>query len=280
MTKKPKIGIMQGRLSYPSNDSIQSFPVNSWREEFEKASKNQFHLIEWIFDESKNPILDDDEISEILSLSKKYQIQINSVCADYFMVRKLFREPKEEIFNNVQTLEKLIINCKKLGITMIEIPLVDSSSIKTDDDQKQLKQNIEKIIPSLEETGIYLLLETDLPPQKFQNLLTNIDHPKVCANYDSGNSASLGYNVNEELLILKSWIKNVHVKDRIFNGITVPFGSGDTDFESFFSSLSEINYLGDLIIQGSRIPEEKLTPEQTCSEYRQFVTEYLNKYYQ
>lgn len=57
MTKKPKIGIMQGRLSKPNNDKIQSFPVNSWKQEFEKASKCGFEVIEWVFDHSENPLL-------------------------------------------------------------------------------------------------------------------------------------------------------------------------------------------------------------------------------
>ena len=99
------------------------------------------------------------------------------------------------------------------------------------------------------------------------------------ANYDSGNSASLGYNSNEELTELKKWIKNVHVKDRKFQGTTVPFGMGDTNFDLFFSSLAKINYSEDLIIQGARFENKEITPEATCKTYQEFINQNVDKYY-
>ena len=124
-----------------------------------------------------------------------------------------------------------------------------------------------------------IVLETDLNPQNFEEFLKKIGHEHVMANYDSGNSASLGYNVKEELTILKKWIKNVHVKDRNIHGGTVQLGTGDTKFEEFFSTLSKINYSGDLIIQGARDLETKIEPKQTCQLYQKFVKQYVDKYY-
>ena len=46
-----KIGIMQGRLSKPTDGKIQSFPKNSWENEFYLAKKIGFELIEWVIDE-------------------------------------------------------------------------------------------------------------------------------------------------------------------------------------------------------------------------------------
>ena len=60
---------MQGRLSVQSSDLIQSFPTNSWDEEFEKASKIGFEVIEWILDQYENPLFSTEGISEIKSLS-------------------------------------------------------------------------------------------------------------------------------------------------------------------------------------------------------------------
>jgi hexulose-6-phosphate isomerase len=98
----------------------------------------------------------------------------------------------------------------------------------------------------------------------------------VYANYDTGNSASLGYNVNEEFKILKGKIKNIHLKDRILGGTTVPLGLGNTNFEEFFKTLKKSEYSGDLIIQAARIEEMK--PEQNCIKYLNFIKEYLDKY--
>lgn len=271
---------MQGRLSKPRDSKIQSFPVSSWKQEFKKATKCGFEVIEWIFDEYEpNPILSSEGISEINSLCKKHNIIINSICADYFMTKKLFHEPQSNLEKNIRILKELILQSKKLEFSFIEIPLVDSSSLKTVNDKIELKNSLDKVIPIAEKNNVTIVLETDLMPLDFKSLLLEFNHPNIMANYDSGNSASLGYNVKEELTILKKWIKNVHVKDRKFKGGTVPLGTGDTNFDLFFSSLSKIHYSGDLIIQGARFADTKFTPETTCQTYQKFVKEYVDKYY-
>lgn len=271
---------MQGRLSKANDGKVQSFPISSWKNEFKIAANCGFEVIEWIFDENEpNPILSSEGISEIKSECKKHNITINSICADYFMVKKLFNESNDNIKNNIKILKELILQSKKLEISFIEIPLVDSSSLKTEQDKIKLKNNLEKVLPLAEKNEITIVLETDLNPYDFKELLLEFNHPNIMANYDSGNSASLGYNSKEELTILKKWIKNVHVKDRKFQGNTVQFGTGDTNFELFFSSLSKINYLGDIIIQGARIQNEKNIPETTCKTYQGFVKRYVDKYY-
>lgn len=274
-TKRPKIGIMQGRLSHPYNNKIQSFPTINWKDEFEKAQKCGFESIEWVFDSQDNPILDDKSTSEISRLSEKYEIKINSVCADFFMDNKLFGVTNYE--NNTKVLGKLIESCSKLCIKYIEIPLVDSSSINDDiKSEQQLVKNIKQILPFANDNNVSLILETDLPPKRFLNLLQNFEH-NVFANYDTGNSTALGYNLVEELTTYGHIIKNIHIKDRLLHGDTVPFGTGNTNFDLFFSMLKKISYVGDLIIQGAR--EEYISPEQTCLNYIKFVKQYLDKYF-
>ena len=278
--KKPKIGIMQGRLVEKFKNKIQSFPMNNWKKEFELANDCDLKIIEWIFDENTpNPIMTSNGIQEIKQLMRKNDIEINTICGDYFMIKKLFNESEIELEKNIETLKKLIIQANKLEISMIEIPLVDSSSLKNSKNEEQVRNSLEQVMLIAEQNNVTIVLETDLNPQNFDEFLTKFEYKNIMANYDSGNSASLGYNVKEELIILKKWIKNVHVKDRIFNGGTVQFGTGDTKFDEFFSMLSKINYSGDLIIQGARDLESKLKPKQTCQLYQKFVKQYVDKYY-
>ena len=271
---------MQGRLSKQNENKIQSFPVDSWKKEFEIASNCKLEVIEWIFDELQpNPILTTDGIIEIKQLMQKNNVRVNSICADYFMTNKLFNQSKLEIEKNIEMLKKIIIQANKLEISMIEIPLVDSSSLKNNQNKQEIKNNLEKVISIAEENNVTIVLETDLNPQDFDKFLRKFDHKNIMANYDSGNSASLGYNVKEELIVLKKWIKNVHVKDRNLHGGTVPLGMGDANFEEFFATLSKINYSGDLIIQGARNLETKYEPAQICQSYQKFVKQYVDKYY-
>lgn len=276
-----RIGIMNGRLSKPINKQIQSFPINSWKDEFEKASQCGFELIEWIFDlYEKNPIMSCDGIKEIKSFTQKYDVQINSVCADYFMMNKLFNVSELNLEKNLSVLMKLMQQCNKMNIEILEIPLVDSSSIKNKINEDQLVSNLEKILSLAQDNNVKLALETDLPPILFKKLLLRFNHPYLMANYDIGNSTSLGFDTKEELETLGSWIINIHIKDRIKNGTTVPLGTGNANFHQFFQTLKKINYKKDLIIQGARedLDNSKIKPEITCMKYLEFVRQYVDKY--
>jgi hexulose-6-phosphate isomerase len=279
MELETKIGFMQGRLIKSIDNNIQCFPKNCWEDEFPIAEKLGFKKIEWIFDSLDNPILDNQQHMRINSLSRKYHLTINSICADFFMIHKLFSESPIEISKNLLVLENLIEKSSLLGIDIIEIPLVDSSSLNSESDIEEFSKNLEKIIPLIEKKKIILNLETDLPPQKMKNLIENMSSKNVRANYDIGNSTSLGYDMEEELSLLKNLISNVHIKDRKFGGMSVPLGTGDANLELFFNTLAKIGYEGDIIIQGARENEDYISPEDTSKRYFNLVKNYLNKYF-
>ena len=271
---------MLGRLSNPIGNQIQNFPIDTWEKEFLLAEKLGFEVIEWIFDLNKNPILNKNQLSEIKEISKKHTISINSVCADYFMSKKLVDVSQYDLEKHIETLKQLIENCNYLGIKWLEIPLVDSSSLKNSTSQQQLVENLNSVLDFAEKNNVFLTLETDLEPSKFENFLMSFEHPNIKANYDVGNSTSLGYDIKTELEILSPWISNIHVKDRLVGGSTVPLGSGNVDFEQFFSTLYKVNYQGDFIIQGARedLENPSITPESTCKKYLKFVEQYIHKY--
>lgn len=278
---KNQVGIMCGRLSGPIKNQIQCFPIGSWKNEFETASKIGFELIEWIFDEvQNNPIITNEGIKEIKQLSDKFDIKINSVCADYFMTNRLFGISEFDRSKNLQVLRKLVTKCYSLEIDILEIPLVDSASMKNKKDKEEILNNLKNILLFSKEYGVQLTLETDLNAKEFNEFLLMFDSP-VYANYDVGNSTSLGYNVEDELKILSHWIKNIHIKDRRLNGPTVPLGTGDVNFDTFFSNLGKINYKYNFIIQGARedLTQKQITPYSTCEKYLKFTNEYISKYF-
>lgn len=271
------IGIMSGRLSAQINNKIQSFPNDSWKEEFKKAQDCGFDSIEWIFDLNPNPILQNDGIEEIKSLSKQYDIKVTAVCADYFMEKMLFNVDQSDLEKNITVLHKLIQQCYKLEIGILEIPFVDSSSLKTQNDINHMIANIQQTVDFATSQNVKITLETDLPPRDFKNLL-EIFGSHIGANYDTGNSTALGYDVMEELRALSPWLTNVHIKDRLYGGSTVPLGTGDVNFDLVFSMLAKINYTGQLIIQGAREDQQMIGPQDTCKKYLKFVKTYANKH--
>jgi hexulose-6-phosphate isomerase len=96
----------------------------------------------------------------------------------------------------------------------------------------------------------------------FKALLENIDLDYVLANYDIGNSASLGFDPREELENYGLRILNVHVKDRKLGGTTVPLGTGNAKIDYVFLKLKEIGYSGGLTMQAARGDNDLKTAQE------------------
>ena len=279
-----KLGIMQGRLLPPIDNQIQAFPGDNWRNEFPICKKLGLGCMEWIFEYKTmelNPFYSDDGLKEMMYLSDLYNVRIGSLLADYFMEKKLFSENSSEIKKSVEMLFFIIDQCKKCDIPIIEIPLVDSSALKTDSDKRQLLKNLKKPLKYAAEQGIDISLETSLPPEEFRELILSFRPLDLKINYDMGNSASLDFDPTKEINLLGEFIVNVHIKDRVIGGGTVPLGFGDTDFNSVFNALKQNNYSGDLILQAARQDineyEEKKDIIKTIKDYIVFIEQYVKE---
>lgn len=249
------IGIMQGRLVAPTEGHIQCFPKDDWREEFGRGAKAGLEFIEWIYDEhgaDVNPIGTDTGIALISQLSAEHNIAVRSVCADWFMTEPLVRADSTQLSIRVAKLGWLLRRASALGVHHVVLPFVDSSSIVTADDESQVVAVLRSVLPIAESMGVELHLETSLPPERFGALLARVVHPLVRVNYDSGNSASLGYDVAREFAVYGDRVGSVHIKDRTHNGGTVPLGAGDADLRTLARSLKAVTYSGDFVLQVAR----------------------------
>lgn len=271
------VGIMQGRLSPPVDGRIQAFPANTWKDEFQKAAAIGFNEIEFIFESpnyENNPLFTSEGLNKIREMSGATGVQVNYVCADYFMGRPFFRAAERDRKQSVEILKHLIEQCAKIGVKGVEIPLVDNSRIETREETKLLMTSLRECLPVAEACNIRLPLETSLKPDDFKELLEEINHPLIRANCDTGNSASLGFDPREEILKLGPWLDNVHIKDRVRGGGTVPLGEGDADFDQVFAALGKVGYPGSLILQAARGDNEL----ETAGKYLAFVRRYVGKY--
>jgi len=249
------IGIMQGRLLPPTNNQIQCFPKARWEEEFALAAKADLDCIEWIYDlhsTNMNPISTDAGVDKMKFLSAHYNVQILSLCADYFMEKPLLRVDDSKVKERLSHLDWLLTRCQLMSITRVILPFVDNSQISTNDEVEWVCESLRQVLKSAENMGIEIHLETSLPPNQFSDLLSSIHHPLLRVNYDSGNSSALGYHPNDEFSAYGTQIGSVHVKDRTLGGGTVPLGTGSTDFWALRNNLKNINYKGDFIIQAAR----------------------------
>lgn len=250
-----KLGIMQGRLVPPEPGRFQSFPRQRWRDEFALAAAAGLETIEWIYDaygEDVNPLGTDVGHREMQALSATHGVGVESVCADWFMDFPVLRVDDDEALRRWQRLRWLMERCAKLSINRIVVPFVDVSAIQTPADKEQLVAGIRALGDIIDQLDIEIHLETSLPPAAFASLLSDIGHPRIKVNYDSGNSASLGFKPAEEFAQYGSHVGSVHIKDRRLGGGTVPLGEGSADFNALFAALDAVNYRRDFILQVAR----------------------------
>ena len=100
--------------------------------------------------------------------------------------------------------------------------------------------------------NLNILFEIDLVPSSVSHFISRFPRELFGINYDIGNSASLGYSPLEEFSNYGDRIKNVHIKDRLLGGSTVPLFTGNANFDLIFNLFSKYGYQGNFIFQTAR----------------------------
>ena len=253
-----KIGVIQGRLLPKYRGRYQAHPIGYWEDEFEIAASLGLDLIEFILDYNDyedNPLMSVSGCKEIKEISNQSGVHVKTVCADYFMEAPLHSDDLHVATLSAAVLRELILNSQTIGITDIIIPLVDQSSLATLESRDRFISALTPFLSDLEAQNINLNLETDLGPSEFKQLLAQIDSKRVTVNYDTGNSAGLGYDPDQEFAAYGPQITDIHIKDRVKGGPSVCLGQGSADFAKIFKSVHDFGYNGPFIMQAFRDDE-------------------------
>ena len=268
-----EIGIMQGRLSPRIDGKIQAYPANTWQKEFQIAQEIGYAAIEWIVEKpvETNALMTDSGKAEIKKVISSTEVRIDFVCADIFMQQPLVRMTEEMRLQNKEYLLEIIKNAKEVGAVGVEIPFVDNSSIKNDKEKQEFIDAMQDAFKLAKDLDIKISLETDLSPIAFKELLEQIDLDFIQANYDIGNSASLGFDPEEELDAYGQRILNVHVKDRKLGGTTVPLGTGNAKIDLVIQKLQEFGYSGGLTMQAARGEDDVETAKEQLNYVRNLL---------
>jgi hexulose-6-phosphate isomerase len=181
----------------------------------------------------------------------------------------IFKNTKVRINTAEKLLKKLIIS-KNLGaFSTIVVPLVDLGKPIFSDDWDYVIKMFYNLTPILKEQNSKIVFELSLNPENQLKFINNFESNNFGINYDIGNSASLGWNPSIEISTLGSVIKHIHIKDRRLNGLTVPLGEGDANFEQISTALRQIHYKGNYTLQCARVPEQ--SEIMTIQKYIDYV---------
>lgn len=250
-----RIGFMQGRLSALVDGKIQAFPWEAWREEFPRAKELGLTRMEWTIDQERlreNPLMTEQGQQEILALSRENGVRIPSLTGDCFMQAPFWKVDAVVRDALVADLDLLITACSRIGIEFVVIPLVDNGKIERESESDTLKRVLLARSETLTRRNVRIVFESDLPPRELARFMEAFPAEIFGINYDSGNSASLGYDSDEEIGAYAPRILNVHIKDRVRGGTTVPLGTGNADLAKTIRLIERSGYKGQYILQTAR----------------------------
>ena len=200
----------------------------------------------------KNPLLLKKSQLEIKRLSRKYSIKIKSITGDCFMQKPFWKESKSNRKKLQEDFINILYGCYKVSISIVLIPLVDNGSIENNKQEQILYEFLSSKKDLIKDLSLKVCFESDFSPNRLKKFISFYDEDIFGINYDTGNSAAMGYNPIEEFQSYGERIINMHIKDRPFGASTVPLGEGDTNFDIIFDLIKKYNYNGNLILQTAR----------------------------
>jgi len=263
-----KIGIMQGRVLPKSVDKLQIFPER-WQEELSLIKKIGFDYVE-LLDDKDGRLLSmlENKNFNIPTEIHKNKLECQSICLDRLCDYSLLKKP--ELF--LRKIEELINNFKKEKGLKFIIPFFDENKL---DNKKQLcsaLKEISKYDKFLIKNNLYFSLEIDFKAKLIRNEFKKFRFKNIGICYDLGNNIGRGFNLYDEIILLKNYINHIHIKDKK-EGKNIRIRKNLEQLRLGFQAIKEISFNGLMILETciSPVPLDEARKNLTT------VKEYINK---
>jgi sugar phosphate isomerase/epimerase len=155
--------------------------------------------------------------------------------------------------------------CRALDVRVVLIAQFHKGELK--DDQAGVARTVEvlkELAPRAERAGVILGLENYLSAEENLDIVKRVGSPAVQVYYDVGNSTDKGYDIYQEIRMLKGQICEFHAKDAGFM-----LGQGRVDFQKVREAMDDIGYSGWIQIEAA-------APKDLVTDYRAHLA-YLRK---
>ena len=171
---------------------------------------------------------------------------------------------------NIQAAAQL---AQELGLRLVSFHAGFLPHEETDPDYLKLKQRIQQVAEVFAARNIDLAFETGQETaETLCAFLEQLGCSNVGVNFDPANMILYGKgDPIEAMRVLGPWIKQVHLKDAKATaqpgtwGEETVAGTGEVDWPTFFSTLTELNFTGDCCIEregGTQRVADILTAKQ------------------
>ncbi len=242
---------MQGRLTPRSTPRLQTFPGSGWPREFTEAALLGFEFVEWLAGsrDERNALFTLSGRREIRAVASRTGVAVGSVCAAGLIARPLAGVPIDASREATIWLRRTIEVAAAVGATRVVVPWIEESALRTSALEDEAVANLSRCVDTAERHGVTLALEMDVAGPEYARIVRRLDHPRVRACYDMGNSTAAGHDIVADVRHVLPVLDEIHVKDRHVGGESRPLGRGDADFRGFFGALAEAGFDGDLVLE-------------------------------
>ena len=146
---------------------------------------------------------------------------------------------------------------RALGVKVILVAAFDNGELKGDKEGiDRTVELLKEVAPRAEKAGAILGLENYLSAPENLDIIQRVGSPAVQVYYDVGNSTDKGYDIYQEIRMLKGQICEFHAKDGNFM-----LGQGRIDFHKVREAMDDIDYRGWIEIEAE-------TPHGLVEDYR------------
>lgn len=195
---------------------------------------------------------------EILEARDKTGLQLPGVVNSYHWKYPLSHPDPEVRKKCSDSIVEALNDCKLYGgTTVLVVPGVVNAEVSYKDAWDRSTEELKKLIPAVEKTGIRIALENVwnnfiLSPLEAAYYVDQFDHPLIGWYFDIGNIVRYGWPEHwvEVLghrimkLDVKEYSRKKQQDEGIWKGFDVEIGEGDIDWPAVVSALEKADYKG------------------------------------
>jgi L-ribulose-5-phosphate 3-epimerase len=190
------------------------------------------------------------KMEEVLAARDKTGLVIHGVSGARHWKDTLSDPDPKVVERGLEAIRKEFLDCKAYGgTTVLVVPAVVNKQVSYRDAYKRSQENIRKLIPDAEKSGIKIAVEEVwnkflLSPVEFARYIDEFDSPWVGAYFDVGNVVEFGYP-EEWIRELGKRILKIHIKEYAKpKRFDYKLGEGEIDWAAVHKALTDVGYEG------------------------------------
>ncbi len=223
------------------------------------------------------------EIQQVRRAAEERGVRILTLCLSGHKRYSMGNEDPEVRRRAMEMLEKALRLASHLGVRMIQYSGFDvyEDELRNDETHKWYMENTAIAAAKAAREGVMLSIEPVeghlLTCRDTIEVVREINSPFLTIYPDPANIKSLGFDPIEDLEYAKGVITAVHMRDSLpfIYDATIPFGTGNLDFDGVFKKLDELNYSGPFIVEMWN--EERVDYIEYLVQAREYMIESIRR---